>query len=229
MDANARRKWFRTYLDDLLVKDMQDVTEIRKLDAMRAVAQWLLAYSSKFFEVSELATKSGIGKETVETYISALKALYLFDEVRPWTKGDYSKIGRRSKYFAADAGLVSNILGWTEDSIYMNDDRGGKIMENWVYQNLASLADRDPIYEISQYRDSNKREIDFIVERSDGVLLGVEVKAGSALGAEDFKHLKWFAKNLAKGEFTGIVLYSGEHTLRFGEGFYAVPLAALGT
>lgn len=229
MDANARRKWFRTYLDDLLVKDMQDVTEIRKLDAMRAVAQWLLAYSSKFFEVSELATKSGIGKETVETYISALKALYLFDEVRPWTKGDYSKIGRRSKYFAADAGLVSNILGWTEDSIYMNDDRGGKIMENWVYQNLASLADRDPIYEISQYRDSNKRKIDFIVERSDGALLGVEVKAGSALGAEDFKHLKWFAKNLAKGEFTGIVLYSGEHTLRFGEGFYAVPLAALGT
>ena len=57
----------------------------------------------------------------------------------------------------------------------------------------------------------------------------MEVKAGSALGAEDFKHLKWFAKNLAKGEFTGIVLYSGEHTLRFGEGFYAVPLAALGT
>ena len=37
-----------------------------------------------------------------------------------------------------------------------------------------------------------------------------------------------FAKNLAKGEFTGVVLYSGEHSLRFGEGFYAVPLAALG-
>jgi len=35
--------------------------------------------------------------------------------------------------------------------------------------------------------------------------------------------------NLAKErQFTGIVLYSGEQTLRFGEGFYAVPLAALG-
>ncbi len=59
-------------------------------------------------------------------------------------------------------------------------------------------------------------------------LLGIEAKAGSALAAEDFKHLKWFAKNFAKGEFTGIVLYSGEHTLRFGDGFYAAPLAALG-
>ena len=54
-----------------------------------------------------------------------------------------------------------------------------------------------------------------------------EVKAGQAsLG--DFKHLKWFAANLAKGQFTGVVLYSGTNTLRFGEGFYAVPLAALG-
>ena len=49
------------------------------------------------------------------------------------------------------------------------------------------------------------------------------------MGKDDFKHLKWFAANLAKEQqFTGIVLYSGDHTLRFGEGFYAVPLAALG-
>lgn len=35
-------------------------------------------------------------------------------------------------------------------------------------------------------------------------------------------------ENLAKGEFTGVVLYSGEHALRFSEGFYDVPLSALG-
>ena len=67
------------------------------------------------------------------------------------------------------------------------------------------------------------------LSRADGAMLGIEVKAGSSLSKDDFKHLKWFAANLAKErQFTGIVLYSGEHTLRFGEGFYAVPLAALG-
>lgn len=228
MDSKMRKRWFQSYLDDLLVKDIRDVTEIRKLDVLRDVANWLLAYSSKFFEISELAAKTGVSMATVENYISSLKALYLFDEVRPWTKSDYSKIGKRSKYFASDPGLIANILDWDEDSIYMNDDRSGKIIESWVYQNLAALVDINPQYGISQYRDSNKREIDFIVERSDGAMLGVEVKAGSSLGQSDFKHLKWFSKNLAKGEFTGIVLYSGEHTLRFGEGFYAVPFASLG-
>jgi hypothetical protein len=54
------------------------------------------------------------------------------------------------------------------------------------------------------------------------------VKAGGRVGKEDFKHLRWFADHLAKGRFTGIVLYAGEDTLPFGDGFYAVPLAALG-
>jgi len=223
-----RKKWFQEYLDNLLTKDIRDVTEIRKLDVLRKIAVWLLAHSSKFFEVSELAAKTGVGKATVDTYLSALKALYVFDEVPPWSKGDYSKIGKRSKYFASDAGLVVNILGWSDESIYMDGDMSGKTIETWVYQNLASLVDVQGDCELSQYRDSKKREIDFIVERSDGAMLGIEVKSGSSLGEEDFKHLKWFAKNLAKDEFTGIVLYSGEQTLRFGEGFYAVPLAALG-
>ena len=228
MDERERRSWFASYLNDLIMKDVRDVTEIRKLDILRDIAEWLLAHSSKFFETSELGTNAGVSKATVENYIATLKAMYLFDEVRPWSKSDYGRLGKRSKFFASDSALMSNILGWTEESIYMDDDRSGKLIETWAYQNLAALADLNIDYEIFQYRDSLKREIDFIVERSDGAMLGIEVKAGSSFSAADFKHLKWFAKNLAKGEFTGIVLYSGDHTLRFCEGFYAVPLAALG-
>ena len=48
------------------------------------------------------------------------------------------------------------------------------------------------------------------------------------VGKDDFKHIKWFRDNLAKGrKFTGIVLYAGDTTLSFGEGLKAVPIAAL--
>lgn len=60
-------------------------------------------------------------------------------------------------------------------------------------------------------------------------VLRLAFMGGSTFGVGGFKHLKWFAANLTgKRPFTGVVLHSGEHTLRFGEGFYAVPLAALG-
>ena len=75
---------------------------------------------------------------------------------------------------------------------------------------LLFLHEAEGGYAISHYRDNRKREIDFMFERKEGAVLGVEVKAGQA-SLDDFKHLKWFAANLAKEQqFTGIVLYSGD-------------------
>ena len=67
-----------------------------------------------------------------------------------------------------------------------------------------------------------------IVTNGKEELLGIEVKSGGRVIKDDFKHLKWFAENLARKPFTGIVLHAGPDVLHFGEGFYAVPLAALG-
>ena len=222
-----RRDWFRDYLDDILLKDVRDVTEIRKLPSLRRVAKWLLAHTARFFLQNELCAKAQISKETADNYISALTALYLFDEVGPWTGGDYDRLGKRSKYFAADPALAANLLGWSEDDAYYDDDKCGKIVETWAYRELAALADFAGGYSISQYRDSDKREIDFVIENEAGDLLGVEVKSGSSVGDSDFTHLRWFRNNLAKTSFTGIVLYSGKEVARFGNGMYAVPLGML--
>lgn len=222
-----RNDWVEAYVDDLLQKDIKDVTEIRKLHELRSTAHWLFAHTAQFFAIDELAAKSAIAKVTAQNYMEALKALYLFDSLPAWTKTDYGMVGKREKWMATDSALVANALGWDEESVYMDENRSGKLVETWAYQQLASIAEAEGGYAITHYRDNRKREIDFMVERKDGVMLGIEVKAGQA-SIGDFKHLKWFASNLARGQFTGIVLYSGTNTLRFGDGFYAVPLAALG-
>lgn len=223
----GRRGWFEDYIHDLLVKDIRDITEIRKVDALRKVANWLLAHSSKFFEMNDLCTKAQLAKETASNYLAALQSLYVFDGVAPWSSNDYARLGKRTKYFASDPGLVANLLGWSEERAYIDGDASRKLVETWVYHELASLVDLDQSYALTQYRDSDKREIDFIVEGLDDATLGIEVKAGSVVNPSDFTHLKWFARNLAKGSFTGIVLYTGHATLRFGEGFFAVPMGAL--
>jgi hypothetical protein len=222
-----RNDWFAAYLDDLLEKDVTDVTEIRKRPVLRAVVPWLMAHTAQFFSVGELAAKAGVSNATVQNYMEALKALYLFDSVPPWTKSDYGLAGKRGKWIAADSASVAAVLGWNEEEVYLDGSRSGKLVGTWVYNQLAATAEAEGGYAVFHYRDGRKREIDFLVERRDGALLGVEVKAGRA-SAGDFGHLKWFAENLAKAPFTGIVLYAGSQTLRFGEGFYAVPLSALG-
>jgi len=221
-----RRDWYATYLDDVLTKDVRDVTEIRKVEILKATAAYLLAHSAQFITLDELSAKAAISKETALNYMDALRALYLFDRVPAFAKSDYEMIGKRPKWVATDAALMANTMGWTEEAVYLDESRNGKFIETWVYQQLAAIAEASGGYEITHYRDGRKREIDFIVQRDDGALLGIEVKAGAA-STGDFKHLKWFAQNIAKGPFTGIVLHSGKDVLRFGEGFYSVPFGAL--
>ena len=223
-----RREWFRSYLDDLLERDIRDVTEIRKTAVLRSIAVWLLAHSSQFFTEEEMASRAGVAKATAQNYVGALETLFLFDRVPAWVKSDYELVGKKPKWVAADTGLMAGILGWNEEDVFLDERRNGKFVKTWVYQQLAAVADFSPDYSIWQYRDGKKREIDFIVERNDGALLGVEVKSGRAT-ADDFKHLKWFEDNLASGPFTGMVLYSGKDVLQFGDNRFAVPLSALGS
>ena len=226
-DERDRRDWFREYMEDILGKDIGDVTEVRKIDVLKSMAEWLFAHSAQFFSIDELSAKSGVTKVTVQNYLSALRALYLFDSVPAWSKSDYALLGKRPKWIAGDTGLMAGLLGWNQEAVYLDESKNGKFIESWVYEQLAAIAEATGEYEISHYRDGNKREIDFMVERTDGSLLGIEVKAGG-IGKGDFRHLEWFADNLAKGSFKGIVLYSGKDVLHFGKNMTAVPLCALG-
>ena len=83
-------------------------------------------------------------------------------------------------------------------------------------------------YQLYQYRDKDKREIDFIVEQDDGSLIGIEVKAGSTVSRKSFKHMEWFSQNIVKNKiFIGVVLYTGADILSFGNNMYALPITYL--
>ena len=142
-----------------------------------------------------------------------------------WHETDYDGLGKRSKFYAADTGMMATMLNWKEDEVNLDSDRSGKLIETWVYNQLAAQLDLNPGYLITQYRDKQKREIDFMITDESGANLGVEVKAGSNVGKSDFANLAWFRDNLAGDHpFTGIVVYTGETTLSFGKGLFAVPI-----
>jgi predicted AAA+ superfamily ATPase len=155
-------------------------------------------------------------------------SFYLFERVPAWLRTDYDRVGRRDKLYSTDTGLMANILNWSFDSVFLDPDRSGKIVETLVFNELSAQIGLGYNYSLSQYRDRKGREIDFIVENDRGELLGIEVKAGSMVSSDDCKHLRWFKDNIALNRiFTGVVLYTGENTLPLGTNIYAVPVAAL--
>lgn len=222
-----QKDWVRDYLEDLLTKDIMDVAELRKKDSLKAAALWLMAHTSQLFALEEFCAKASLTRETAQNYISSLIALYLFDKVPAWAKSDYDKVGKRPKYVVADVFLAAHALGWDEDDALFNEKINGKLAESWAYHEIAAQADVYGGCEISHYRDSDKREIDFMLEREGKGVAGIEIKCGSSVGVEDFKHLKWFSAKFGGRSFIGVVLYTGGDVLSFGNHMYAVPFANL--
>ncbi|MCL2267492.1 MAG: DUF4143 domain-containing protein, partial [Treponema sp.] len=224
-----RKEWHNDYINTILHRDLKDIANIRRQDDLINLVGILASWSAKFMELSQITANLSINKITLDSYINTFVYMYIFEKVSPWLKTDYERIGKRSKFYAADTGLMTSILGWNFNDTIINNDRSGKLMETFVFQELSAQLDLESRYSLFQYRDRLKREIDFLIERDDGALVGIEVKAGHGVSKDEFKTQIWFRENIIKNKtpYTGIILYSGDRTIRFEENLLAVPIASL--
>jgi len=223
------KEWHKDYIDDVINRDLKDLMNIRRQNELKELVLVLAGWSGKFMDMAKIGGCLTLSKQTLETYINALEALYLFDRVNPWVRTDYERVGKSAKFYANDTGFMTSILGWNKDNIMRDADRSGKLMETFIFQELAALIDTDRDYNLYQYRDYKQHEVDFLIERDDGAMVGIEVKASHSVSKDDFSPQIWFKENIVKGKnpYTAYVLYCGEDTLSFGEGLIAVPAGAL--
>ncbi|MEN8237229.1 MAG: ATP-binding protein [Pseudomonadota bacterium] len=231
LEDHAQRGWHKDYIESILDRDLQDITKIRDQDAMRELVNVTAAWSSKFINLNAIGSHLSIRSATLRSYLNALEALYIIDRVRPWTKTDYDRVGKADKLFFADSGLMFSLLDWHKDQVRFDSYRLGKLIETFAYNELSAHvdADRDQ-YTLKHYRDRQQREIDFMIERNDGALLMIEVKAGSNIANKDFKHMRWFKENIAPDRScVGLVLHTGKHAASFGDDMWMVPFGALWT
>jgi len=229
LQDRGRKRWHTDYIDAILERDLKEIAKIHRKNAMRELVNVLAAWSGKFMDLSAIGSGLSIQRPTIESYINALETLYLVERVYPWTKTDYARVGKQSRLFMVDSGLMTTLLRWKMDQVRFDSDRSGKLMETFAFNEIMAQVDAgDGRYELFHYRDREKREIDFLIEREDNALLGIEIKAGSAIDKNDFKHMKWFQKNLAKTQtFIGVILYTGEFPASFGNNLWAIPFGFL--
>jgi len=226
-----RREWHIDYLNSLITKDLMEIENVRRLDSVRDLLKIMAGWSSKYIDKNKITGSLEISRPTLETYLNALESMFILERVAPWVKTDYQLIGKRSKIYMTDTGLMTSLLKWKKEDLTLDSDRSGKLMETFVFQEIAAQIDLDYDYSLYQYRDAKKREIDFLVEKEGEGMIGIEVKSSSSISREDFAPQIWFKENIIKDKspYRGIVLYTGENTLSFGDGMIAVPVAALWT
>ncbi len=223
------RRWHSDYIKALIDRDLKDIINIRRKSAMMKLLKILASWSTKQINIQAIGANLSIDRLTIDIYISALESLFLVDRIAAWANTDYIGVRKKDKLIMSDSGLMASILRWNLAQIEFDGEKNGKLIETFVYNQLiANIEAQEKDYELFYYRDSNKREIDFLIENENGDLLAIEVKGGTAVSRKSFKHLKWFRDSLVKKQkFIGVILYMGDEVLSFGENLWAVPINSL--
>lgn len=107
----------------------------------------------------------------------------------------------------------------------------GILLECFVGMELVKqISAKAPQARLLHMRTATGAEVDFVIEATDGRLVGVEVKASETVRGQHFKHLASMRDRVADERFVrGVVLYPGGERLSFGERLEAWPLASLWT
>jgi len=223
-----REAWYRNYLETLVQRDVRGLARIVSLSVLPRLLALAAGQSARVFNLSDMASPFHLSRPTIREYVTLLERVFLVEELPPWHSNRLSRLIKKPKLHVGDSGLACALLGFGADSLARDRAVLGQMLETFVYQELRRQAGWEAEgIRFHHFRDKDGFEVDIVLERDVGEIVGLEVKASGTVTAADFRGLRKLARESGPRFLGGAVLYDGEATVPFGEGLFAIPIRAL--
>ncbi len=223
-----RLEWARSWLESVLNRDLAEIAEIHRRADLQKFVRLLAEHSGQLVNFSTLGSGIDVSYKTGQRYVELLEQLFLVRTLQPWYANTLKRISKRPKLHFLDSGLLAASRGMTFDR--MKADRGpfGSLLECFVFSEILKLTTASDLHLTPyHFRDRQNREVDFVLERDDGRIAGIEVKSRASVRATDFAGLRVLAEACGKRFARGVVLYDGTDCMPFGDRLWAMPLSCL--
>lgn len=227
-NPQRRQRFHDSYVADLVARDVAQLSEIERGPQMRALIRLLAARSGQILVAATVGSEAGLSQPTVLRYLSLLEEVFLIKRVPAWSRNVSSRATNAPKVSFVDSGIAANLLGADSRSLVRPGGQFGPLLEGFVLMELARQATwSDTRVELFHYRTKDKVEVDAVLESRQAKVVGIEVKAASTVGQDDFGGLRHLEQRLGDDFIAGLVLYTGPQTLSFGPRLRAMPVSAL--
>ena len=223
-----REEWFENYIDSTIVRDFANIALMEKLDVAPDLIELLAAYSGKLLNYTKVSSGLRVNYKTVKRYIKLLERLYLIKILRPLHADIRSQIVKTPKIHFIDTGLLVSEAGLTFDQLKKDRDEFGPLLESFVFTEILKLITNSSMrLKVYHFRDHNDYEVDIVLKQKNGMIAGIEVKAGSTITNSDFKGLRTLRKLYQNKFAVGVILYNGNKVNYYEDNLVAVPISAL--
>lgn len=227
-NVRRRERFHDSYVADLVARDVAQLSGIERAAQMRALIRLLAARSAQLLVAARVGSEVGISQATALRYIGLLEEVFLIKRIPAWSRNLSNRAVGTAKLAFVDSGIAANLLGADARSLIRPAGPFGPLLEGFVHTELARQATwSDTRADLFHYRTKDKVEVDVVLENRQGKVVGIEVKAASTVGQDDFSGLRHLAQRLGGDFIVGLVLYTGQQTLSFGPRLRAMPVSVI--
>lgn len=228
LSGPGRLAWLDSYVDHLLTRDASTVAD-RDPAKLRRYFEALALSSAGLADDQTIANAAGIDRKTAVAYERLLVNLMVLDLVPAWLPNRLSRLVKQSKRYLVDPSLIAAALRLDVTAVMRDGDLLGRLLDTFVVAQLRPEAALSPARpRLYHLRERNsRREVDLLAELGADRVVAIEVKATSAPGADDAKHLVWLRDRLGVRFLGGAVLHTGPGQYPLAASIAAVPIAAI--
>lgn len=224
----ARARFFESYVNSVVGRDVPDIARTRDAADVGRLLRLVASRSASLLSREGLARDLGVDRKTVDRYLHILEDLMLIRRHSAWHTNLSSREVKTPKVYLSDTGMLAGLIGATAERVSNDGNIAGMAFETFVVMELVKhVSWAAAPARLFHYRDHDGREIDVVIERADGSVVAVEVKAAATASSSDFRSVAFLRDKLGDRFRGGFLLYSGDSILPFGDRLRAVPLASL--
>jgi predicted AAA+ superfamily ATPase len=248
LEAAAAELIPNQYLDTLIssIGDKSGANEYRLRRLLISLARNMgqaAAYHTIASDIIEgdIGSKSALAsRQTVEKLTNIFKDRFIIEDMYGWDAPVRSKsrVRVKPKHCFVDPSLPAALLGVGQERLLNDGQLFGRLFEELCLRDLriyASCLDSAPPDAVKYYRDSDKLEIDAVIELRDGRWAAIEIKLSENKVPEGVQSLlrlqsKVAANPLARcpePAFMAVLVGNAEFCRRTPEGIYVIPCTSL--
>jgi predicted AAA+ superfamily ATPase len=225
----TRNEWYRTYAQSVIDTDIREMARIDEPSNLRQLLQLAAANTAQELNTVKTASDLQLHRTTVNRYLGLLETVFLIRFIPAWSRNLPARTVHRPKLHVTDTGLAAHLLSVDAEGLAARvSPARGPLVESFIANELAKQATWSPFpVRLHHWRVSRGPEVDLVVERTNGRIIGVEVKSTDTIDSDDFKGLATLRDRLGEDFVHGYVCYTGPRSLSFGDRLTAIPLSAL--
>jgi len=227
-----RSRWFEAHIRQSVDWDAGELRRIGRRTDLLGLLTRTAGQTGGVLNVNQVAQDLGSSWDTTAAHIELLESLFLIQRLPAWGVTVLPRSIEKPKIHVIDSGLGAYLLRLSTSKLERLDPAAltefGHVLESFAVQEaIRQTTWLDSPVAAGYWRTRDMVEVDLVLERYDGAVVAIEVKAADTIKKDQLSPLKALRDRLGQSFAVGIAFYTGQAGYLADDRIYVLPIDRL--